>query len=354
MGLLPEVLEEVVPIGGSRFGLETISAEEWNDFCDRLERNLPIRYASRTVETGRHPWNVQARWNGDRLVWQLNVEAGFVNNGVHVEAPKMPLAIAPAATIERFAGKDVPPTDLVAPWLDESPWFDVPDRRFRKIGSDALALAGDAESVPDFFAALGVGDAGAVTVGPFGVETTLPVTPGQSRRLLRAVDLVLYQPRPALTTSLIDRGDGTARLEVSVFRAAARSEPPLLSVRSRFTPPFRANGFREVLAGLSDDPFDAIRIATVYLLSPAGEADGATVGPDWSPFVAHHVFKNLSHDVTIDLIPSASLGVVFLPLPLAGGVGQPLVDSIVDATSGAADQALQLLNRSRIDGMFWT
>jgi len=88
-------------------------------------------------------------------------------------------------------------------------------------------------------------------------------------------------------------------------------------------------------------------------LSVDGQADGSEPDETWTPFVSHKLFWNLNYETNIDLkvVPRFQRFPLFVPL--AGGIAQPLIDEIMDATTDAANQALELLNRSQVSGKFW-
>lgn len=80
-------------------------------------------------------------------------------------------------------------------------------------------------------------------------------------------------------------------------------------------------------------PFDTIPVATVYLLSPENAVQNSEPGPDGSPYVNHHVFWNLVHDVTV-LPPAGSSENMTLPTGLAlAGVLFGLVPSVTATLS---------------------
>jgi len=84
-----------------------------------------------------------------------------------------------------------------------------------------------------------------------------------------------------------------------------------------------------------------------------GEPDGADVDESWTPFLAHKVFWNLNYENNIDLKATPKFERYPVPIPLAGGVAQPVVDALVDGVTDAANAALSLLNDSKVVGKFW-
>lgn len=336
------------PIQDSRF-IETIPVDDWNRLVDRYARNRPLRFQVSGRYDYRPPWSLSFRWSAKFGRFEFQVEPGFVDaDPVEVTLDR---SDAPAEALERE-----PEEDPLRVRIDERPWIPIDPKRLRKVGTDASGTG--LEPVPEYFQRKGVRRGAEIRIDPDQLEVeVLPSdregSDGKSRRLLRAVDLVLTKRRPSLQAKAIEVS-GRVRLEVGLGSSEVLADPAFLTLETVFREPYRVDGFGELLEGVTDDPFDKLKVATIYFLSPDGVEEGTPVSEKWSAEYAPELFKNLNYDISIDLAPTADLGEIFLPLPLAGGVAQPLVDQITEATSREASLALALLNRSNVKGSFYT
>ena len=307
--------------------VRTIPHQEWNEAVHRFCRMRPLHV---TVEPERglvHPWKVSASWSAEDEDWAITVRPGYVN----------------AAEVE-----------LGGHPIREAVPYPISPERWRAIGSDAPALLGAGEAVPDFFLARGVapqtseanleGDSLTTTLGG---DQTSP----QERRLLRAVELILVQPRASVRLDWEQIG---RRLSPKVDVRAASGGPTLV-LRRAWEDPAEASATRDQLAtGLVDEGLDELRLATIYLMSPPDAPDGAEVDASWSPFVRHHVFRNLNHAIDRDVIPILESPVVFSTFGLGGGAGEAIVQGLAEMQNDMEAQLQGWLNRSRIRGRFWT
>lgn len=307
--------------------VKTIPHEAWNAAVRRFSRSRPLLV---TVEPERglpHAWKVSPTWSSEEEAWTIKVRPGYVN----------------AAEV-----------DLGGHAIREAVPHSIPPERWRAIGSDAPMMLGSGEGVPEYFLALGV----APHNSQLRIEgETLSITLAgdriskSERRLLRAVELVLVQPRPSVRIDW-EEFDGRVAPKIDVSPA---SGGPYLVVRRAWSDPAEASATLEQLAtGLVDEGLDELRIATIYLVSPPGLPDGSEVDATWSPHVRHYVFRNLQHAVDRDLVPILESPVVFSTLGLAGGAAEAIVQGIADALNDAEAQLKGWLNRSRIRGRFWT
>jgi hypothetical protein len=205
----------------------------------------------------------------------------------------------------------------------------LPLTGWRALGSDAPPVSANLDSgaetfepVPPYFDQLGVSSANASD----GTTT--------AAALLRAIDLVLYQPRPYLAL----QENGTY-LEQS----------PPLPINRPWIQPEAQYGAPDFSAG--DLPYDTLLIATVFLVSPPGSAPGSPPDGTWQPYVEHAVFWNVDHDTPIPP-PGTSQFTLDNPDPgLAGGVGQAIEQGLLDQIN-AADNAQS--GAPTLAGLFWT
>jgi hypothetical protein len=163
-----------------------------------------------------------------------------------------------------------------------------------------------------------------------------------SARLLRSLDIVLYQDRPATASqfSSSDGRDGAIfQCNVTTVNAPNARKRPYLRTTSKYEPPPPpADALARLTGDWSDTPRDELLPASVYLVSPQGAAFGSASDETWQPFVKHRVFRNLNH-ATNRLPPPLKSGNLTLNTGLAGGVGDPIN---------------QFLGRNTIEGKFWS
>lgn len=110
--------------------------------------------------------------------------------------------------------------------------------------------------------------------------------PGQRGRLLRATEILLQQDR--LTTGTdwtFGAGvDGTfAQFNVTYALPPGSRERAYLRTTSRYEPPTPPDPRDRLLGRWDDEDFDALHLATVFLLSPEDMPAGSEPGPDWAP-----------------------------------------------------------------------
>lgn len=329
----------------------TIPVSKWTALMRRLVRSRPLHVSVDRSYGFRHPWHCRATWSPSRERWQLQVHPGYCNareTFVRVEGRD-----APPATLARLGLKGTPKGRVEA-WLSESPPLIIAPDLIRPIGDDPEGLGG--ERVPEYFRSLGVGsEEYQVSTNLEELTSTVTLTgefpDASTRRRLRACELVLAQPREALRLEYgDDQGDPTLQLAVS-----APVEPsPSLSIRRAWAGSPPQSGIEALLAGATDNGIDEKHIATVYFLSPVGAAIDAVPDPSWQVLVAHRTWWNLRHEVNqfLETIPDQRLR---LPgLGLAGGVGDALIAGAVQSSEAAFNQARALLDRSRIEGRFWS
>jgi len=307
----------------TRRAMPLIRPEDWNRVAEKIAAKKNKSYQGRESGGWRHPWHTIARWDPQAISWAIQVKAGYVN-AAETTAPAMPAEIAPAATRERLGitggGR------RVSPWLSEGPWIRIPADLWREVGTGSIGT----EPVPAFFTALGVEGSDQIVIDAETESVSLvapPTVPPERRRLLRAVDLVLTVPKPTLTPALTEGPGGTTALTWSVASAIG---DPFLTVRRVHVPQAPPPTLQEqLLTGRSEDPFTETLVATVYLLSRPGVPLGTLVGPDWQPHVDHALFWNRIYQakVRMNLVPPTPL---VSPIPLAGGAGQGIIQSILD------------------------
>jgi hypothetical protein len=102
-----------------------------------------------------------------------------------------------------------------------------------------------------------------------------------------------------------------------------------------------------------DEGFDALHLATVYLLSPEDMSAGSELGPDWTPYVKHRVFWNLVHAVRFDP-PVGRNENITLFTGLAGGVADGIINQLLATNNDASAAASEFLANRTVEGRFWS
>lgn len=301
----------------------------------------PLRITRRAAGGFRHPWDITASWRADKNRWEITVEPGYVN-AAEVEVAASTLDALPAATTARDPEAN--------PWLSERPSIPIPERLFRSIDG-----AAGGESIPPFFARMGVRTADTVTQSEFGLTTSLGGTleDRAQARLLRAVDILVEQPRARVET-VIERGPGGIAQLVANLTTPADTAPRLVLRRDAYDPAPLPGTIQALLAsGAADEGRDRLKIGTLYLVSPPGAASTAAIDGSWQAVPVNRTFWNLSHALTreIGVIPPFRMS---LGVPLAGGVAQGIIDAQVNAYAAADAAAAAFLSRATIRGRFWT
>jgi len=295
-----------------------IDHSDWNATIADLWRKL---HPAVTVVDGGgfvHPWQTGAAFDPVERQWVATVAPGFVYG-------------TPAA-------------------LNSS--FILPPSSFRNIGPDAapvgIASAGGAagaleyEPVPPFFSALGVGPVPRVTFSESGINTDA-VSGGA--RVLRACDLVLYQPRAFTVPDASAGADLRGGVSVS-FPADA---VPRIEARARFVPP---------VAGpddlpLPDVPHTAALVATVFLVSPGVDSFGAVPDARWTPYVKQSLFWNLAFATKQRLAALRQDNLTFIR-GLAAGAGDNVIQGMLDDVNKQTRELAAFLSDRKIEGAFWT
>lgn len=298
-----------------------ISTRGWNDFVAWWFRQRILQVVPAEPTPWRHPWHTTAEWDAAAETWTARIAPGFCLSPTGEAVPRLtvPETLAGDEALERL-GIDVPAPDRTTEvYLDESPRLPLPAAMFRAIGTDATAVSGGAtESVPEYFTDRGV-------LGPQVLDTGREqaviridglIASRSQARLLRAVDLVLYHDRLATVVApeiTVDEVAWTLSLErPSNYRIG----PWIETARSFETAAARAAA--AVLLGEAVDPGrDGRLLATVYLLSPPGAAEGSVPDGTWQPHVRHHAYWNLQYRPTYELAAPEPTRVA-VPVPQLG------------------------------------
>lgn len=315
----------------------------------------------------KHPWQTSPAWS-PRLGWYCIINPGFVNE----KTPTLSTTIDEQAEADRDFGTN----PLTGRPFFESSVFSHNTRAARRVQMDvplylspaiplqwtAIGFDGPEKSnVPQFFKDRGAADhpkAQAEDGGPVSLAVT--DAPPRGLRLLRTCDLVLHQPRLALTSEITTTPGLSLGLGISNVQQTLgiRSEAPgdvLRVFAGVFSPPDSTiDPFAGGFVGVYEEPnYDERLISRVFLLSPPNTAPGSDPDGTWQPFVQHGLFWNLSYRQPILRILRNDPGTPFIP-PLAAGAAQVVINFLTASINDATTQALNVLTSHSLAGFFWT
>lgn len=342
-----------------------ISHRTWNAMIDEVSRRLPLRFV-RTSRRWVHPWTIVPEWSDIAECWVFRIRPGFVN-GVEPEVSTLAM-LASERTLDRIeeeTGTRPDRNQSVDALITESPQVMVPGTRVIGKGADAESVAVSAsgniavefEGVPEFFIQFGVTDEKVVFQGNLnsGIQEVQYETASEPP-LLRACDVVLYVDRAAARLDVI-KGNPlidsySALLAITYGRTTPALERPWLEVTTKYMPTVEVDP-ANLLEGAADPEFDAIKIATIYFVSPPGYPPELAMDDTWTAFVKHDQFWNLCH--APQRIPDPTpIDPIRLQTGLAGGIADPLISSLLATNNDAYNTALQVLRARNLAGRFWS
>jgi hypothetical protein len=356
-----------------------VQPSEWNRSVGPRLKRAEIRAAQRakvnktpggqTIELGdrskwRHPWFTQPVYIAAERRWIATVLPGFVNG----RAPVYRTTVREMEELPDYGINPLNGERHFSRWVFRQPGsratttrIDIPlyhrpaiALNFRKLGFD-----GDGD-VPQFFLERGVQakpkDLGQQLLGGGVNVQSLQRKPGS--RLLRASDIVLHQPRTAITSDIsIEPGIVTGISNVTQtlgLRSAAADDVLKIMSTARFAPTAPLAAGIDPLAGNYEEAtWDEILVSTVYLLSPPGVPLESEPDSRWTSFVRHGLFWNLSYAQPKFGAKPTDPGVPYIP-PLAGGAAQLVINFVTAAINDATQQALNILQAHSMAGHFWT
>jgi hypothetical protein len=221
--------------------------------------------------------------------------------------------------------------------------------RWRAAGTDGSSEL----PVPQFFLDRGVQPAPEINLELLeaGVFQTTPRQPGS--RLLRSCDLILHQPREALTSDIqLQPGlaTGFSNVQQTLGLASPPPEDQLRILVGTFTP---TPGIDPTRLDFTEATWDEVLVCTVYLLSPPNAEAGSQPDGTWLPFVRHALFWNLQHDQPRLRWFDSDPTIPFIP-PLAGGAAQLVVNILTASLNDGLQDALNRITGESRAGTFWT
>lgn len=313
-----------------------------------IGRWRPLRISADDATGRSHAWQISGGWDPGQERWEIRIDPGYVN-GREVLCPLQPIEELPEETLARLEDEGGKLPASARAWLSDRPSIGV--SRFRAVGTDAIALAGSAEEIPEYFLERGVVPPDEISIEGQQITQTVTGTGEQmkTRRLLRACDVILNQPR---ASARLEVGEGN-RPEVRL--ALPGDETPYLTIQAaRYEPAGEAGNIQEEFArAIADDGVDRILIGRLWLLSPAGAAPGSEPDRRWTAYGQNEVFYHLDHDVNVDLDVIEPLDLGFT-IPLAGGVAQLTISSLTAGINANDAYASAFLSKGRVVGRFRT
>lgn len=309
----------------------------------RITRTPDGRCVSMQGMTWHHPWFTAAYWWPAQQEWVALVRPGFVNGhapSVLTTAGRMmatPSFLAPVTAWDGAA--DIAQAAQLAmegeEYTDGNTKLYVPLYRNPLITLPWRTIDGVNVDIPQYFVRRGI-------------------TPNGRRRLVSS-DVVLHQPRLALT-SQISIEDGVAYGISNVtqtlgLQSAPASDKLKVYGVGEFNPPDPYSNPGGLIGDYEEPTWDELLIARVFLVSPpdaTGQPDGS-----WLPCVQHSLFWNMNYSTPgFEPLPGDP-GVPFIP-PLAGGMAQLVINYMTASLNDMTNEALNILIAHSMAGTFWT
>jgi hypothetical protein len=333
-----------------------------------------------------HPWQTQMIWLGDLKQWVATVRPGFVNGNAPVVRAEAAAAralakrgtfynglitarsgaadIARAAELAREKGGDATDTSRLDVKLYNNPPIPL---NFRSIGFDSGGGPGSA--VPSFFKRLGVqeaprSDSASIDAAIDSAAAAIAAGPGEPKkgnRLLRAADIVVHQPRLALT-STITFGPGLVT-GVSNFSQTLglRSAAPGDRLKVFATPQWStgdAAGIDPLAHDYEEPAWDELLVAIVYLLSPPDAAPYSEPDGKWVPYVRHSLFWNLTYlpktTLQVPQLDNSVGKLISIVNILGGGSGGFAANWLSASINDLTQDMLNLITAHSMAGTWWT
>jgi len=327
----------------------------------RVKRSTIGESVSMQNATWHHPWFTSIYWDGAQKEWVAVVRPGFVNGRapvVQTTARRMqstPSFLAPvtawdgaadiAQAAELASESETETVDADTPIfvpIYRNPMLSLP---WREMGAEGAAI-------PAYFLrrVAWIASKGRSAKADSDAWTA-------SGRKLFSADVVLHQPRAALTSKFdfpVDLVTGSSIVTQTLsVREAASNDRLKIETMSEYKPPESISAMDKLLGNYEEPTWDELLIARVFLLSPPNAAVDSSADGSCIPFVQHSLFWNLSwYQPLLRQLPS-DRDVTFT-VPLAFGLGQMVINSILAPINDMVDRALDSLVSHSLGGTFWT
>lgn len=288
-----------------------------------------------------HPWETTVAWAATSKRWVATVEPGFVNH-------RCPVYRATVSELQR-EGQDFGINPLTGERYFSADVFST---------EEAIAPGTSEIDVPLYFAPpIELRWRNPLAIPQFFVDRDVSEGADRGLRLLKACDLILHQPRVALTSEVtIEPGIATG-ISIATQRLGLRApdrSDALRVVAGTFVPLDSGIDPLFALDGLYEErTWDELLIATVFLVSPPGVDDNAEPNGSWQPFVRHGLFWNLNYAVPNLRIFGGDPQIGFIP-PLAFGVASPVTNILTASINDMLAAAFNIVSAHSMTGVFWT
>jgi hypothetical protein len=354
-----------------------IAADAWNQLVAQVKRARALRgvrcatnprpdgvvVSGNAHSLWRHPWFINGRYefkeNGTGE-WRAFIRPGFVNghDGYITMPADWPNGTAPDD--ETASEHDVPLTDDPTPYLVINGWRNplMPDGVSVSLSGEIIAAP--AEGYPQFFEKLGVKPAakGGDMTKPGALEGEFDAT---RTREIRAMDVVLSKARIGTRLNidvhdpLLDaQTESISTVFLNDYLRTTGGRPKLRAVTKY--QPLEDQSLALMygtLLNAGDGQYDELKMATVWIVSPAGAASDDVPDETWTPYPQHFVFWNLQHASRL-IPPKAPSEPLRLHTGLAGGVGDRINDALLSFVNDSNAEAEAFFGQADARGIFWS
>jgi hypothetical protein len=167
---------------------------------------------------------------------------------------------------------------------------------------------------------------------------------------------VLYQDRFATSTQWTQGVgiDGTFMQFNVIYQIPPNMrERAYIRVTRKYEPVSSAEMQDRLKGDWTDQTFDALHLATIYMVSPEGAAYGSAPDDKWTPYVKHRVFWNLNHASNV-LEPALKRENIVFNTGLAMGLLDSIANQILATINDQNAAIAEFLGRNTLEGRFWS
>jgi hypothetical protein len=330
------------------------SRRGWNRLVDFYFRHRLLSVTVIPASLWRHPWYTALMWDAEGEAWTYAVAPGWCESPTGDPSPTVSTIARLAPTSAAALETDDRDAAITAR-IDESPRIPIDQDLWRAEGTDAVVLSGsEVTALPPAIAAMGVlGPTALIETGSGLVRQIEGVVADRARaRLARACELYLEHGRETAAIYPVEVG-GRITFDV-LFRPAPVPAPRLALRRERIDPLApRPRWVADDSGIVADEGIDRLHLATLWLVSPAGEPEGSEPDGRWTPYLEHRVDRNVTYEIEgpeLRAVPPLNLNVP--GRDLAGGVGRALIDLFAGDLQAQADALDASLAGTRTTGGF--